>query len=370
MEDKQRKPLYSQVEEYLYRLICSNLKKGKNKIPSEHLLAQQFNVSRITSKRAINNLVDKGYLVRVKGSGTFINTELDENLLEKLRVYDEIPSSPLSLKNKKTVAMIIPDIKSRYMMNLVDGVQHLATKNGWNVILAVTMYDQILEELLIKKLLLSADALIIFPVNKNTYNQEIIKLSLQQFPLAVIDNVLRGVETSTITSNNRKAAYNATNYFLKKNKKHIAVITHPLDSAISLQERYIGYESALSDEKVPIYKNYILHDLKHYDENTSNKILKFLDENKEIDAILAFNYELGIKTINTVLENTTRLTTDDIIVFDEEFSEIYNLLKVKIKYVQQDAYTIGITAFQVILDQINSPNYLTQHVTIDTKLFV
>jgi DNA-binding LacI/PurR family transcriptional regulator len=370
MNHNERKPLYYQIKQYLYRLVYANLKKGELKIPSENLIAQQFNVSRITSKRAINDLVEEGFLIRKRGSGTFINADIDEKLLSDLAQCGDTPAIQPTVKSKKTVALIVPDIKSKYMLNLVDGVQSLAMKNDWNVILAVTMYDQTLEETLIIKLLSSANALIIFPVKKRTYNQEILKLSLRQFPLAVIDNVLHGVETSTITSNNRKAAYNATKHFLKKGKKHIGIISQPFESAISLLERYKGYEEALTDSNIPIYKNYILDNFEHYGQTSFQKIADFINENKNIDSLIAFNYELGIKAINVSQASNIRLTNNDIIVFDEEFSEIYNLLKIKIKYIQQDSYKIGETAFQVILDQINSPNYLTQHITIDTKLFV
>ena len=65
-----RMPLYSQVEEYICKLIYANMKKGVASIPSENAIAVQFNISRITSRRAIENLVTKGFLIRKKGSGT------------------------------------------------------------------------------------------------------------------------------------------------------------------------------------------------------------------------------------------------------------------------------------------------------------
>ena len=330
MKGNERKPLYYQIKQYLYRLVYANIQKGDFKIPSENLIAQQFNVSRITSKRAINDLVEEGFLIRKKGSGTYINADIDENLLADLAHSGDTAAVQSTVKFKKTIALIVPDIKSKYMLNLIDGVQSLAMKNEWNVILAVTMYDQALEELLIVKLLSSADGLIIFPVKKKIYNQEILKLSLRQFPMAVIDNILQGVETSTITSNNRKAAYNATKHFLKMGKKHIGIISQPFESAISLLERYKGYEDALSERNIPIYKNYILDNFEHYGQTSYQKIADAINEYKDIDALIAFNYELGIKAINVSLDSNIRLSNNDIIVFDEEFSDIYNLLKMKI----------------------------------------
>jgi DNA-binding LacI/PurR family transcriptional regulator len=185
-----------------------------------------------------------------------------------------------------------------------------------------------------------------------------------------LDNTLQGIETSTVMSNNRKAAKQATHYFLKNGKKNIGVISHPLDSTLSLRERYKGYELALAEYNISVNSHHILDKLNHYDIHSTKKIIHFINNNPNIDALLAFNYELGIKTINTTLNNSVHLTYKDIIIFDEEFADIYNLLKIKIKYIQQDAYAIGETACQIILNQFNSPTYLTQHITIDTKLFV
>ena len=49
-------------------------------IPTEAELTQMFNVSRITVRKAIDELVNEGMLYRVQGKGTFVRS--DENLTE------------------------------------------------------------------------------------------------------------------------------------------------------------------------------------------------------------------------------------------------------------------------------------------------
>ncbi len=60
-------------------------------IPNEIDIAQKFDVSRMTVNKAIKNLVDEGYLKRVKGQGTFIisKTSKTEKDLGELRSYSE-----------------------------------------------------------------------------------------------------------------------------------------------------------------------------------------------------------------------------------------------------------------------------------------
>ena len=65
-------PYYHQVEQAL-KLA---LKKGEWKvgefIPSERELSEKFSVSRITTRKALDNLILEGLLSKIKGRGTFV----------------------------------------------------------------------------------------------------------------------------------------------------------------------------------------------------------------------------------------------------------------------------------------------------------
>jgi GntR family histidine utilization transcriptional repressor len=75
--------------------ICQNIESGKwpqnYKVPSENELTQQFDVSRMTARRALQELTEQGILVRAQGSGTFVNTfKSQSSLLEIRNISDEI----------------------------------------------------------------------------------------------------------------------------------------------------------------------------------------------------------------------------------------------------------------------------------------
>lgn len=52
-------------------IVKGNLKPG-DRIPAESKLCEDYSVSRITASRAVNDLVAQGYLVRRRGSGSFV----------------------------------------------------------------------------------------------------------------------------------------------------------------------------------------------------------------------------------------------------------------------------------------------------------
>jgi len=75
--------------------ICHKIESGQwpqhYKVPSENELTQQFDVSRMTARRALQELTEQGILVRAQGSGTFVATfKSQSSLLEIRNISDEI----------------------------------------------------------------------------------------------------------------------------------------------------------------------------------------------------------------------------------------------------------------------------------------
>lgn len=67
-------PLYAQVKHTLQEEIENRMKPG-DALPSEPELEKRFNVSRITVRRALDELVSEGLIVRQQGRGTFVREQ-------------------------------------------------------------------------------------------------------------------------------------------------------------------------------------------------------------------------------------------------------------------------------------------------------
>ncbi len=74
-------PLYAQVKRALQVEIENQMKPGDT-IPSEPALEKRFGVSRITVRRALDELVSEGMIVRQQGLGTFVREK---------RIAQELP---------------------------------------------------------------------------------------------------------------------------------------------------------------------------------------------------------------------------------------------------------------------------------------
>jgi GntR family transcriptional regulator len=82
-------PLYYQLKEKLLKKIKTEEWKNGQKIPPETELCDLYKLSRITVRKAIEELVRDGYLVRFQGKGTFVASISFEQKLSKFYSFSE-----------------------------------------------------------------------------------------------------------------------------------------------------------------------------------------------------------------------------------------------------------------------------------------
>lgn len=82
-------PIYHQLLEYIKSKISSGEYPADELIPSEREFSEKFQISRMTVRQALNNLVQDGYVYRQKGKGTFVSRQKVEKKLSRLNSYTE-----------------------------------------------------------------------------------------------------------------------------------------------------------------------------------------------------------------------------------------------------------------------------------------
>jgi GntR family transcriptional regulator len=95
-------PLYYQVAQQFEQLIESGQLPPGTKLNNEILLADQLGLSRPTLRRAIEYLVDRGYLVRKRGVGTQVVHPKMRRPVELTSLYDDLT---MSGKNPRTTVI-------------------------------------------------------------------------------------------------------------------------------------------------------------------------------------------------------------------------------------------------------------------------
>jgi GntR family transcriptional regulator len=81
-------PLYQQLERKLRDAIRQKKLNPGDALPAERDLAEQFSISRITVRKALDSLVTEGLLTRQQGTGTFVATRVEKSF-SKLSSFTE-----------------------------------------------------------------------------------------------------------------------------------------------------------------------------------------------------------------------------------------------------------------------------------------
>jgi GntR family histidine utilization transcriptional repressor len=85
------RPAYKRIKDHLLAGIQSGQWKQGDLIPSEHALAEEFGVARMTANRAVRELSDERVLVRMQGSGTYVaQPKYEATLVEIRNIAEEV----------------------------------------------------------------------------------------------------------------------------------------------------------------------------------------------------------------------------------------------------------------------------------------
>jgi GntR family transcriptional regulator len=99
-------PKHEQLRLILLELATEHLQPGAA-IPSERQLITQYGVSRITVREALGQLVNEGYLTRVRGKGTFVAHRPVQSTLhlasftEEMRALGHVPTTVVLVREER-----------------------------------------------------------------------------------------------------------------------------------------------------------------------------------------------------------------------------------------------------------------------------
>lgn len=159
------------------------------------------------------------------------------------------------------------------------------------------------------------------------------------------------LDISTVISNYRKSAYDATEYLINLGHKNIAIITQEYENTRSRHDRILGYKDALVNNGLPFNR-----DLIHIWDISSdmNVLFEEIVKNKNLPtAIFVMHSAITINLLKHFKLKNINIPEDFSII---GFDEIPNadLMKTPVTVVKQSTYEIGQKSAELILDKINN----------------
>jgi len=245
----------------LYEEICARLldqiRRGVlapgDRVASEMELAAEFDVSRITSKRALEVLREAGLVERIRGKGTFVVQRLPDlaDVTMPLRGRVAPPR-----RAARTIALVVPDVSDSYGLELMCAIEERCAEHETNLIVRRTHGRQADEEKAVDSLVATGevDGLIVFPVHGDFYNASLLRQVLDGFPIVLVDRHLSGIPVAAVHTDNVAAARALTSRLLDQGHRHVAFLSPPPVNTSSIEDRLDGFRAAFEGGRGHAYE--------------------------------------------------------------------------------------------------------------------
>ncbi|WP_059051930.1 GntR family transcriptional regulator [Paenibacillus senegalimassiliensis] len=306
-ETASSKPMYEKIFDDVKKKIIDHGYKPGDRIPSEKELAEEYHVSRITSKKAMELLAAERFIVRKPGRGSFVADPESEGFEAAGAGGPESERRRFTSGKERTgklIGVVLTDFAGSYGTRLIYGIEDAARERDCYVVLRRTFGVQENEEETIRKLLeLGVDGLIVFPAQGEYFNAEILKLVIKQFPLVLIDRELKGVAAASVSTDNAAAASMAAEYLFDLDHTHISLLSPPPVDTSAVEDRIEGFVQAHAARGVAVDRSLWVCNLtstlpnSFSDENIERdieKIMKHLQANPAITAFFAIEYYIAL----------------------------------------------------------------------------
>ncbi len=330
---------YKVVVDDIYEKIRNGFYKRGDRLPSEHILVDEYGFSRQTIRHSLEILESQGILDRKRGRGTYI-VGINAN---RVRTHN--------------VGLILTSAKHS-SSSTIASIEDFAFKNGYNVVLGVTNGKTETEARLLKNFIeKNIDGIIVQGAkssfscaNKNIYEL----LEARKIPVVFINNYFDEIDEAVfVGSDDYKGAYDLTTYLILKGCDKIGAILKSDD--MMGQRRYSGYCGSLSSHAIKLEENniiwYATGDEPKLEKEESIKF--FMKSFKSCDGIICQNDRIAAHVIKTMLSQGLTVPDDKMIcAFDG--TDVAKYCHVPITTMDSDKSAIGELAMAKLISLIEN----------------
>lgn len=307
-------------------------------------IATQLGISITTVSKALKNYSD----VSEKTKKAVINLATELNYTPNSFAVN------LRTKESKTIGLIIPTVVHHFFSNVIEGILEEAEKRNYMVIILQSNENYELEKKQIALLLNKRVDGILISLSNGTGEFDHLKTILaNKTPLVLFDKIAKIINCSKVTINDRKAAYDAVTYLIKKGYKKIAHFrgSYLPQNAI---DRFLGYKKALEDNNI-VYDSslvYLCENNLDFEDGYENA-KKIIAEHPDIDAIFAVTDLVAIGIIKYFNEIGIPIPKQ-IAVFGFSNWFMSSIISPKLTTIDQPGFEIGKKSATILFDEIHS----------------
>lgn len=294
---------HRRISQWIIDAINSGQFQPGDKLPSEHAMAKQFDASRQTVRHATDELVERGLLTRMRGSGTYVSG-----------------SAYASGFSPKRIGVITTYVDDYIFPGIIRGIENILSEQGYSISLGITHNRHNDETVCLQRILDDNVCGLIVEGTKSSFPSPNLplyeKLRSRGTPMVFLNGYYREFSQSGIFQDDVTAAKLLTDHLLANGHKKIAAIFKSDD--LQGLKRFEGMGQALTEAGIPV---------------DDQRILWYTTEDKE----MFFSGKMDAFVLNYLGDSTGLICYNDLIA-----ASVCDLLKRNGKEVPKD---ISIVSF-------------------------
>jgi len=294
---------YEVIKNKIEKNMEAGIYKENDKIPSESELCQLYESSRITVRKALDELVTMGVLYRRQGIGTFVRPK-------------EPTREPIDAKKILLVLPNNPELFSAGIVSdMISGIEKILRKTEYSLVTLMEPRNSEDEEKFIQSILAIEPEGIIYSFY---FNSMLIKqLSKLEIPIVFLDSEPKDNIFDFVTGEDFDSAYRATSIAIMEGYRRIGFYSPWSENFSTCALRSQGIKKALEDQKVGWEEKQILmggasaeyHDaIVKFDMVTDIK--KYLLANENLEVLITMNDSVAFATYKAASELKIRIPED------------------------------------------------------------
>ncbi|MGB7537194.1 MAG: LacI family DNA-binding transcriptional regulator [Anaerolineales bacterium] len=265
-----------------------------------------------------------------------------------------------------TIGVLVPDLGSEYIAEIMRGVDAEIGLAGRDLILYTTHRDPKKEAAYVATCLdgMADGMLLVLPRNPSDFVPRFVK---RKFPFVLIDHQGAGKDTAAVGVANRQGGYNATEYLIGLGHRRIGFITGWKDVEAA-QNRLKGYQAALRTHRIAEDPDLIFEGT-FAQADGYNGGHHFLKLNNPPTAVFASNDVMAMGVMDAAREHNLRIPEDlSVIGFDDsrQASDLHPALTT----VRQPLEKMGRVASQMLLEMLRNPGARIDRIELPAELVI
>nr|WP_239565791.1 GntR family transcriptional regulator [Paenibacillus sacheonensis] len=338
------------VKDYVLSQIENNEMSQDDRIPSESEFAKLLDVSSITVRKALTDLVNEGVIYRVKGKGSFVAGM----------------HAPAADKSSNLIAFVISGIEmydSSYMQ-IMKGVQSFIAKHDFKLIIEFVENDVEEEHAAIMSLIESeVRGILIYSSNPDSAKTYLDAIRRNAIPFVMMDRFPSGHPVNCISCNNHDGAYEAVEYLIQLGHRGIGFAA--LDFHLSPEvDRYNGYRNAMLGAKLPLSEENV-----YLDKTIDYAQLAARINDGALTAIFCVNDRRAMEMVENLIAQGIRIPEQvSVMGFDDFESAKY--AKVALSTVKQHFDVLGYESAKLLMEISSASTYGYKKILLPTSLVI